>query len=522
MAETNLSQGVRETTTQMKSDTKGDSPVWHSIRKIWFKGEDNVAPEDTFEVDLIPDELRLKVFVHDLIEEENEELEGLEIPCWTFLSDGLWSHGQKEIMLTIRRREEESLDQILPHLTFYYKLVYKLALDGRFVLEGGRTILRDKGLFGASEGKSLTYVPFSCFTGVTPPTSPTISGILLMEDEFQVAEEMGAARILARLGHQARYYPYPPWSDRDRDSVASMEEMQGSVLEKLNKLSMGNAHVLRSGDQVLFRLLPEDAKTIVKAFEDLQDNPALGLLTSIDPSANACLVWLPREEGPQGITLPGGDSSHMTGCYLAFVGSADENSCAIVEDGFFVTLTEESWLALEDALEQQKSFVFDPSGDDLGFGLEWIQTDYQNPVDGRTYYSEGGWRQYSPAQEKERPAGVESRIVLLTTEDQLERAVDIEEQGDYMSAMEEVVLDEIPREHSSIGYDLVVDVELKPAAKPSFRMALRPEIENKHKVQGLGGPLAEVSSPKVSEDVRFQLVYQVDGGSGSPIGLPSS
>ena len=63
------------------------------------------------------------------------------IPCWTYVSDGLRAHGQKELLLTLRRNDDEP-PETFPREPFrFFTLMHSFAEQGRVVDAGDYSLL---------------------------------------------------------------------------------------------------------------------------------------------------------------------------------------------------------------------------------------------------------------------------------------------------------------------------------------------------------------------------------------------
>ena len=70
--------------------------------------------------EIVPGKLAVRVYLH-----QQPTAKGA-IPCWTFVSDGLWVHRQKEILVTLAHAPGEQPGDC-PQVAFqFYELVYCL------------------------------------------------------------------------------------------------------------------------------------------------------------------------------------------------------------------------------------------------------------------------------------------------------------------------------------------------------------------------------------------------------------
>src|SRR5262245_40546552 len=177
-------------------------------------------------IDVLPGELAIRVFVHEIpIGDEG-------ILCWSYVTDGLRRHGQQEMVFTLRRRSEEGEADFPQDPLAFFADVHGLARDGKRVEAGGHTIFTPRVPFlGLNSTVGMAYVPAEDLPGVNYP-APTLAAILLRGDEVHATPVIGSYRVLSLLGGHCRYYPTPPWSDRDRPPVLSRAELEQSLLTR--------------------------------------------------------------------------------------------------------------------------------------------------------------------------------------------------------------------------------------------------------------------------------------------------
>jgi hypothetical protein len=216
---------------------------------------------------------------------------------------------------------------------------------------------------------------------------------------------------------------------------------------------------------ITLRALPQTSEEMRNHLDQIPMNKPLVLLTKLDPSANACLVWEPGQSDPHAITPPNSSGTRMCGCFMLFVSEQSGDSGRIIEDGFAMKLTNESWATIRQAFKTREA-VFIPATDKgMSFALEWIPTSYTNPFDGLTYYTETGWETYGPTSShditEEEPVNVE-KIVLLNTDPELAMRVDINILSDYIQAIEDVVRHHFATVAVTESQDLIVQLEVWP------------------------------------------------------------
>ena len=73
-------------------------------------------------IDGLADSLALTVFEHEMA------ALGRSIPCWTFVSDGLLGHGQKELVLTVARARGEHPQGFAHEVAGFVTAVHRVAV----------------------------------------------------------------------------------------------------------------------------------------------------------------------------------------------------------------------------------------------------------------------------------------------------------------------------------------------------------------------------------------------------------
>jgi hypothetical protein len=458
--------------------------------------------------ELIPGKLRMRVYLHDL-----ESLAGA-VPCWTYVTNGFWEHKQKEFIFSLRRNPEEKAADFSQEPLEFFRAVYRYAEQGRLVDVGDISELATSSLLGH---KGLLYISPESYEGIESP-SPALTAILLSEEELLAVKQFGPARVMARLGQLAHYYPCPPWSDRTRPSLSFSRSMEESILVQFPRLWMRGIRVRMEDNCIKLRLLPQVASPLSDRLEQLPSESSLALLTEIDPSADGCLVWEPDGYHPSAITPGESNGSHLCGCFMAFVPEQAEDGGKLIEDGFIMWLINESWMAIRQAIASSHPMYISSTDDGLSFQLEWIQTAYRNPFDDSTIYAETGWETYYPLEIRDDgyvgPVNVKYIRLLLPADDVAQR-VGVEPFGAYTQAIEDVVRNHFGSTTVTEGQDLIVQFELCPEGKVKVEMASYPGIDDKILSEVYASILA-LPAPKVNRDsIKFQIPFTIQGGAGS-------
>src|SRR5262249_16400963 len=159
----------------------------------------------------------------------------VQVPCWTYVTSGLWKVGQKDLIFSLHRGPGEAPGDFPKDPLDFFGQVYELTSQGRLVDVGGYTCFqKPSGFLGRTDPIGFAYSPPENFEGlVLPPPNTGLTAILLTADEAAVVPSLGTYRVLTLLGQANRYYPCPPWSDRRRPSVLSQQDLTQSLLAKI-------------------------------------------------------------------------------------------------------------------------------------------------------------------------------------------------------------------------------------------------------------------------------------------------
>lgn len=497
-------------------------------------------------LEVIPEKLKVWVYQHEL-----DSYSGL-IPCWSYVTDGLWAHRHKEIIFTLQCSQSEEIFSTHPsihkHIVEIFQGIYPFVEQGQMAHEGGCSWF-SANLWGSSNWKAIVYVspqPSQLQNLNLETQSPLMAAILLTCEEFEVYQSFGLTRVLSNLGRAYAYYPYPIWSQRSRSSVISVSEMEGSLLSKVPKLLVEGARVCletiptsiiqspnpqpylqqamiswgETGTQVKLKLLSTAGKVLRSELSQCPPDSVLALLTDFDSEANGCLVWRSGQPQSFAITPPESTGSRMGGCFIAFVPQQLEDRGLVVEDGFVILLTDASWLAIREAIELRSSIFIPATNNGASFSLEWLPEIYMNPVDNRNYIAEEGWQAYSSSSgptQTHRELVETQKIILLTSECELAARVQTKVLAAYIKRVEEAVQQNFNLQQIQSKQDLVLEFEVNPDNQVSLEMASRPGIEEE-RLENLYKSVMQIPSPKVQGGaIKFQIVFAISGKAGESL-----
>lgn len=334
---------------------------------------------------LVEGKLWAEVYSHTL-----DTVEG-PLPCWTYATVGMRSANQKEMLLTVKREKgepETAFDRFLPSL---FTSFYQFAQKGQCVDVGSYTQLGHGGtpILDRPDFLGLIYTAPQPLQDIEV-TADHLAVILVTERELKLGLSLGMTRLFSRLGEASRYYPVPPWADRNRPEVYApdTEELK-SLLAKMPGITIPGVRVridnegkalndskkvapppgggmmvkLPSG-RVLLTVTPQAAPRLKKAISESKTPDMLCLHAEMDSDADACLVWKAGESKPMAISKPGSLGERVAGNYLLLLGGQASNEMKGIEDGFSFLLTPKDWTRIREALSSGQSITL-PGNDSM-------------------------------------------------------------------------------------------------------------------------------------------------------------
>ena len=290
-------------------------PVWDT---------DRVA--GTVQRELVPNALWVDLHDHIL------KIAGADRPCLTAVTRGLSDVGQPEMVFTLTG--SAAVENFPPGVLAYLKWVHGMALDGHTVGPGALSGFRPPGPF-AGLGPFLGVV----FSAATPDHQVAIppgavQGVLITQGELEMAQLCSPWRVLARLGQEAQFFPWPFWSDPLRPATYLPGDGERSLLGKSGtpQLHLGRLDASLDGSRLDVALTAAEAGHLA---ENLSSRPLLAIVPPPNPAATATLVWSPEQTKPMAICADPALASFASAQFLMIApnhGRHDEIRFA--EDGF--------------------------------------------------------------------------------------------------------------------------------------------------------------------------------------------
>jgi len=455
-------------------------------------------------IEVIPGRLKARIFLHE-IEYENEKFS-----CWSYLTDGLLAQKQKEIIFTLRRGAGQKPEDYPRELIELCATILNYAERGQLVDVGQSTLFGETGFLGKRHFRGIGYVEPQGFPGVETRSVPLLAGILLKDDEAQIAWDLGLTRVTSLLGMKYHYFPCPTWSDLQREPVASLRAMEKSFLGEITRVPV-RATYYEERKHIFLSLLASSQARFQEFLGQLPPAIPVALRTQPDPRANACLVWRPGQEQSMAITPTDSNGSRKTGAFLAFVPDQDTNEIRMVEDGFSLFLTNSAWQKIREALLSGTDvFVSSAGADAASISIEWVKpAAYTSPVSGETHTAER-WTTYHPESTlppKERVAVSSTRIVLLISERGLQERTTAEDLAAYVNAIESAVDTFFTPLERRTNRELTIQLALT-TAEHEVRFIAVPDL-SADVTEDLHERLESVPSPKVGGPVKLDLILSL-------------
>ncbi len=309
----------------------------------------------------IPDKLTVTFHAHDAVEASQGNF-------LTAVSDGLLKRRQRELVVTLRLAKNDDVSSRMRELTRFFVTVMRWAEERNLVDTGGITRFGKRGMFGGS-GNGFLYVDARPIRGVTLP-GRALSAVLVDAAEAETALAHGVYRVLARLGEQSSCFPFPTFGDLSRRSVASPRESE-SALSKLSRTRAPGVHFVVEGKRLRVRV-PRLARAILsRGVGALDGGTPFVLLTEPAANADALLVWYPGQAEAKATYAEGSEGARLTGGCLAVVPGGQKDEIRVMEDGYTLLLSNDTWGTLASALLGERTISV-PMADDATLEIEWL------------------------------------------------------------------------------------------------------------------------------------------------------
>lgn len=312
---------------------------------------------------IIPNKLAVSIYFHNIV------ISGKSVPCWSYVSDGLISLKQKEIIFTLQALAGEDTSKFPTQPLQIFVLIYKTAAQQKLSNAGDVIPLGEKGLYGfltIALMPPLVEIPNINFN------RPMLSAVLLTKDESLVAKSFGLTRVISRLGYEQKRFPCQGANARDRQPINWQIGVQKSVIKNLPRTPVKQASVyLSAGEHVVLSLPTLLHTAMASAFKKHPPNKPLCLLTQLSPSQEGCLVWLADSGATEMHMRPNASGDSIGGSFILLEPGQTKDGAAILEDGFSMQFSPDNWSLFIDAVANKQFFHIQGSGGDMDFILTW-------------------------------------------------------------------------------------------------------------------------------------------------------
>jgi hypothetical protein len=442
-------------------------------------------------VELLPDRLHAVVFTHEVT------VRGVTHPCRTCVSRGMASRKRRELVVTrVAPPADGVVDADVEVFNFFARLFD--APDDGAVAGVGLVTAFEVPFLGAGAPNAVTFVEAEPFPDVTVDPD-ALAVVVLHPDEAPVALKYGAARVLARLGRQAGYHPFPRWWDPSRASVAHPDDDEKSTLAGVVRVALPEGTLASIDRTVVLRLPAETRAGLTKVLDGLAPDAACALLVPPEAVTDASLVWSPGQDAIAA-TSATGRSDRVGGNFVLFSPGQPRDNGILHEDGFAMLLRAETWRTLRSALRHGRGVTM-ASGDAANHGLriEWVRA-----AD-------------APAAADEGAVARLAEVVFLQPEEVVAREVSSRELSRYVAALRRTVGEHLADAPRGAACDLLLQVDLDARRRPALSLGVRP-LPPPPAVEGLVTKLESLPPPGARGPVGLRLLFTVHGGSGEGFG----
>jgi hypothetical protein len=290
----------------------------------------------------------------------------LNARAWLLATRGLVAVGQQEMLLAVRRRPGDTRPPEFPFVLF--RTVHQLAASGATVKTGGFTQLCEP-IAPRSSIAGFCYQASSYHlseaAGITDPGVEPLLAVPLLTGEIDVAVRFGASRVLALLGAEYRYFPYPWWFDPGRGPVVDAAQyFNATRLRHTAIVHVPELEVTQFGTRLEIALPLSRCGWLHQLVEGVAE--PLSLLCALNRDSPTRLVWRPGQDRPVAIYSPSSDAipgDHpISGNFCMFLHGDLDPGVQPVEDGFAIMLSEEQWAATLVAMKNGQPLRWENSG----------------------------------------------------------------------------------------------------------------------------------------------------------------
>jgi len=242
--------------------------------------------------------------------------------CWTYISQGLAAVNQREIAFSLVKRNNEHEESFPEAPIEWMRTVYLFANQG-LILEPGQmcdlvfensnsmhirvnqfAIIQDAKKWAALRrfGILVHGIPWVNNLFLPPGALPRGAHhvIALTHEEAVVARQFGPTRVIGLIGRIIRWFPYPPYIDRDRADAVTMADQVGSIRIRVPIARIYGCNTMRVNEDELVFTIPdgeEKRNKFKKCVMDRDVDAPLGFESYMVAEADAYLTWKAGQRG---------------------------------------------------------------------------------------------------------------------------------------------------------------------------------------------------------------------------------
>jgi hypothetical protein len=331
--------------------TSSNKPLWHDASPS-SRPPTNEEPKtfvlrpavESWPVEMETPLYKIKVSVYYYLVAQLRDASGAttDLNCWTYISSGLHPIAGGELILSVRRRNNEQPGAYPLDFRRICDKIYAVAVRNQTKLRRWQLIEFQEPLFGRQDFHTIVLgfhnIPLFGLEEVQVDMSQIsyFYGLVLTDEELAVAQKHGQTRALVVGGTHSGWFPYPAYVDRDRKSGASLTAMEGSASGNGTgtKLDVQGLNVIQIRPDVYLHI-PEDRveafKKAILSKSTIRMN-SLKIESEMHESCDSVYSWQP--DATVNVLHAGHEGSRFTAMnFLLLCPNQSMNAIKVVEDG---------------------------------------------------------------------------------------------------------------------------------------------------------------------------------------------
>jgi hypothetical protein len=260
---------------------------------------------------------------------------------FVYASQGMARIGAPELVFVIRQPAgEQAKGEQFPGMMI--RTLFQVTAQGNPAVIGSTTVLGERTMDGDPRISGFTYTKAPEYLQTSAQFDrPPLLVVPLVDDEASVARRYGAARVLALLGAQVTYFPFPWWFAPGRPAVVREPEYgSATILANAASLDMFTSQVVHAGDR-LDLWLPADRVGYLHQMLGQAPDAAFALLPGVSAMVAKQYTWRPGQTQPHANAIKGREADVPIGCNHLMIlrGQSAQDYAQFVEDGICLMLT---------------------------------------------------------------------------------------------------------------------------------------------------------------------------------------